>query len=370
MSQPAQAAVVVGVGEPPAVCEIEVVDPVDDEVLIDIGASGICHTDLSCADGTLATPYPVVLGHEGAGVVRAVGPRVSRFVPGDRVVVSVAHHCGHCRFCESGYPPLCISRFRGRARYSLRRSPLLQGFGTGTFTSTTVLREGSLAPVPAGVPLPIAAATGCAVVTGMGAAINDAKVRPGSTVAVFGCGGVGASIIMGARISGAARIVAVDPNPVRRELATQVGATDVVEPSHDALRELEPSGYDYTFESAGHIAATEMAVEVAGAAGVITLVGLTQSEARLSLPVLEFTNSAKQLIGSNMGRLRPNIDFPAYFRLYESGRLPLDALIGALLPLDQAADAFALARSGSAARVLLVTPVEEAASEGRSTRPG
>ena len=354
----ARAAVVAAVGEAPTVEDIDLVEPVDDEVLVAIGASGICHTDLSCASGVLGTSYPVVLGHEGACVVVACGPRTSRFAPGERVVVSVAHHCGHCSYCERGYPPLCVDRFSLRPRYSLRGQPVLQAYGTGTFTSMTVLRERSLAPVPDSVPLTVAAVTGCAVVTGLGAVLTHAKVRPGSTVAVCGCGGVGASMIMGARVSGAARVVAVDPDPDRRRLALEVGADDAVEPDPGVLSELQPLGFDYTFEAAGRTDAMELAVASAAPTGVITVTGLPSGEARLNLPVLEFTIAGKTLIGCNMGSMRPHVDFPAYFDLYSRGRLPLDALVGETLSLEQAADGFERARTARA-RVLLTTDVEE-----------
>lgn len=358
MSHHARAVVVAAPGDEPVLEDIELADLVDDEVLVDIGATGVCHTDLSCAAGVLGTPYPVVLGHEAAGTVRECGSRAERFAPGDRVVVSVAHHCGHCRYCETGYPPLCSRRFAGRARYSLRGEPLIQGYGTGTFATATVLRERSLAHVPPEVPLTVAAATGCAVVTGFGAVMNDAAVRPGSTVAVIGCGGVGASAIMGSHVSGASRIVAVDPHSARRELALKVGATEAVEPDAAALLALEPDGFDYTFESAGRIEAMELAVSCARPTGVITLLGLPGPDARLSLPVQEFAISSKRLIGCNMGRMRPHVDFPAYFRLYTRGRLPLDELVGTTMPLHEAAEAFALARSGESARVLLTSDVE------------
>lgn len=358
MPHPARAVVVTHAGAEPRLEDIELVDPVDDEVLVDIAATGICHTDLSCASGLLGTPYPVVLGHEAAGVVRACGPGADRFSPGDRVVVSVAHHCGHCRYCETGYPPLCLRRFEGRPRYSSRGEGVLQGHGTGTFSTATVLRQGSLAAVPPGVPLAVATVTGCAVVTGFGAVLHDGGVRPGSSVAVFGCGGVGLSAVMGAAVSGATQVVAVDPNPVRRQLALQVGATDAVEPVAGALEALTPDGFDYTFESAGVVAAMELAVACTGPTGVTTLMGLPGPEARLSLPVLAFTNSAKRLVGCNMGRMRPHVDFPTYFRLYESGRLPLDVLVGRTVPLEEAPLGFELAQSGTSARVLLTNPLD------------
>jgi Zn-dependent alcohol dehydrogenase len=220
-----------------------------------------------------------------------------------------------------------------------------------------VLSETALAPVPAGVPLTVAALTGCSVATGMGAVLHEAQVRPGSTVAVFGCGGVGISVVLAALVSGAARVVAVDPDPDRRKLALQVGATDAVEPEAEVLRELEPAGYDYTFESAGTLPAMELAIAVAAHTGVVTLMGLPSPTARLEVPVFELITSAKKVIGCNMGRMRPHVDFPTYFRLFEQGRLPLDALVGPTFDLEDAAAAFDVAIAGSIGRVLLTTSV-------------
>jgi Zn-dependent alcohol dehydrogenase len=355
VAQQVPAIVVTDLGADPVLQEIELADLVDDEVSVDVAATGICHTDLSVASGVIPTQFPVVLGHEAAGVVAAVGPRVSRFSPGDRVVVSVAHHCGHCRYCESGYPPLCTSRFAMRSRFSRGGQPVLQAYGTGTFSTTTVLREGSLAPVPDGVPLTVAAVTSCAVATGFGAVMNDAQVRPGSTVVVLGCGGVGASAVMGASLSGAARIVAVDPLAARRALALEIGATDAVEPSLDLLLDLEPAGFDYAFESAGRIDAMELAVAATGATGTTVLMGIPSADARLALPVAQLVNLSKRIVGCNMGRLRPHLDFPAYFRLYEAGRLPLDTLVGDTVGFAEAADGFARARQGDALRVVITS---------------
>ncbi len=355
MPKQARAVVATGVDHDLAVDDIDLVDLAGDEVLVRIAATGICHTDLSVANGVIPFGFPVVLGHEAAGVVEEVGPAARRFRPGDRVVVAVTSHCGHCRFCETGYHPLCVDRSGHRERYTWRAAPIYQGFGTGTFTTHTVLREASLAPVPDGVALEVAAVTGCAVATGMGAVLKDAKVRPGSTVAVIGCGGVGTSAVMASLVSGAARVVAVDPNPQRRALAIAAGATDAVEPSLDALRELEENGFDYVFESAGRIDAMALAVAATGFTGTTVLMGLPSPLETLALPVFELINRCKTIVGCNMGRLSPNVDFPAYFRLYLAGRLPLDALVGATVPIEEAARGFQLAHEGSTLRVLLTT---------------
>jgi alcohol dehydrogenase len=342
-------------GAEPVLRRVEWDNLVDDEVLIRVAATGICHTDLSCASGVLPSAFPLVLGHEAAGVVVEVGPTVTRFEPGDRVVVSVAHHCGHCRYCESGKPALCLYRGASRQRLTLDGQLLFQGFGTGTFAEHTVLREISLVAVPASVPLEVAAVTGCAVVTGLGAVLNDAQVSAGATVAVFGCGGVGLSAVMGARLVGAARIIAVDPDERRRALALQVGATDAAPPDLEALRTLEPDGVDYGLEASGNPQAMVLALDFAASMGTVVLVGLPSGEVSLPVPVTRFAGLNQRLVGCNMGGLRPNIDFPRYFRLYADGRLPLDMLTSTKVPIEEAARGFALARDGQSPRVLLTT---------------
>jgi S-(hydroxymethyl)glutathione dehydrogenase / alcohol dehydrogenase len=349
-----RAVLVDGDGRPPVVETIELADPMGDEVRVRIAATGICHTDLNVARAPLPPLTAAVLGHEGAGVVDAVGPHVTRFEPGDRVLVSAAHHCGHCRWCESGYPTLCVERGSHRERLSRPGGSVVQTFGTGTFAEATVLRERSLARVPDDVPLEVAALIGCAVVTGAGAVVNDAQLRPGSTAVVLGCGGVGLSAVMAARMSGAARVVAVDPNPVRREQALLVGATDAVAPEGDAALELEPGGYDYAFESTGLVRVMEQAVALTGLAGTTTLMGLVEAGERLALDVQGLVIGNKRLLGVNMGRLRPHVDIPELFRAYRTGLLPLNRLTRTAFGLEEAAAAFEAAVRGDVVRVQLV----------------
>lgn len=340
-------------GEPPGVEEIELAALEPGEVLLRVAATGLCHTDLSAASGLLPIPVPVVLGHEAAGVVEAVGAAVRRVRPGDRAVVSVVNHCGHCARCESGHPPLCAHRNDYRRRYAQNGENIDQAYGTGTFAERIVVGEESLVAVPDGVPLDVAAVTGCAVVTGMGAVLTVARLRPGSTVAVMGCGGVGMAAVMAARLAGAERIVAVDPNPQRRQLALEAGADDAVTADAGAVLALQPQGYDYAFESAGRVEAMSLAVAVTGAMGTTVLMGLPAPETELPVPVLDFLFAEKRLLACNMGRLRPNVDFDRYFRLYLRGRLPLDRLVTARMPLDDAAEAFARAERGEGVRTVV-----------------
>lgn len=346
-------AVVEAAGAPPVVQPIAWDDLVHDEVLVQVVATGICHTDLSCASGRLPIGYPVVLGHEAAGVVEAVGPAVQGFQPGARVVVSVAHHCGRCRYCEAGRPALCVARFATRSRLFRNGVPLNQAFGTGTFASRIVVRERSLVSVPDAVPLSVAAVTGCAVVTGLGAVLNDAALGAGQTAAVFGCGGVGLSAVMGARLSGAARVTAVDVDASRGEIALAAGATELSSPVADELREIEPAGFDVIIETSGNLAAMQLALQVAAPMATIVLVGLPPPEVSLPVPVQQFAGRTQRLVGCNMGGLRPNVDFPRYFRLYAQGQLPLDLLCGTSIPLREAALGFRMAERRESVRVLL-----------------
>jgi len=340
MGERVLAAVVEGAQEKPVVAEVQLPDLGHDEVLVRVAATGICHTDLAWAAGELDFDFPVVLGHETSGIVEAVGPHVERVAPGDKVVISLAHHCGHCPYCESGRPMLCSDRTKGWDR-RLRREgrPVLQGLGIGGFAEATVVRERSVVRVPEAVPLRTAAVVGCAVATGIGSVTNIAEVTAGATVAVIGCGGVGSAAVMGAGLVAAGRIVAVDPAPARRRLARRLGATDDAEDGEDLLG-LEPAGFDYVFEAAGRVEAMEAAVRATKPGGTVTLIGAPAPDATLPLPALDFVVSQRRLLGCITGNLRPNIDFPRYFRLYERGLLDLDALISGSIPLRRIAEGF------------------------------
>ena len=354
MSDEVRAAIVEAAGAPPIFARLQLPDLVGDEVRVRIGAAGICHTDLSVASGLLQGAYPVVLGHEGAGTVESVGPEATRFRPGDRVVVSVASHCGHCPNCEAGCPPLCVERGRGRDRFFRDGAVVWQGYGVGTFSEVTIVRERSLVAVPDGVPMEVAALAGCAAVTGLGAALNIAQVKPGSTVLVIGCGGVGLCAVMGAVLAGAERVVAVDPRPDRRAAALELGATDGCEASEEALRALAPAGFDYVFEAGGRQETVDLSVAMAGPMGMTLLMGLPASGTMVSAPVLDLANWAKSIVGVNMGSFRPNLDMGRYFRLYLRGKLPLDRLVSARVPLAEAARGFTDATNGSGLRIMLV----------------
>jgi Zn-dependent alcohol dehydrogenase len=341
-------------GAAPVVRAVEVDEPQGDQVLVQVAATGICHTDLGCASGRLPSGYPVILGHEAAGVVAAVGPQVDRFVVGERVLVSVAHHCGHCEPCELGQPPLCVERERATAMSWLGEQALPHAFGTGTFSAFVLLRQRSVAPVEDGIPLDVAAVAGCAAVTGFGAITRDADLQPGERVVVVGAGSVGTAAVLAAVAAGAGRVVAVDPVPERRTWALAAGADAAVEPDAEAVRAALGGPAHVVVESAGVVPAAELAVDVAGPGGRVVLAGLPGPSAVLSLPLQRVANLGLRIIGNNMGGLRPHVDLPRLLRLHAAGRLPLDVLVGEHYPLSQAAAAFYAAASGAVGRVMLV----------------
>ncbi len=344
-----RAAVVDAPGAPIVVQNIELDDLQPDEVLVRIGACGICHTDLVWAGGGTFSDFPVVVGHEAAGTIERTGSSVSRVVPGDRVVLSLAHHCGGCFYCESGHPMLCAGRLTFRPRLSRNGQPVFQGFGTGGFAEATVVGERSVVKVPDAVPTKVAALVGCAVATGVGAAVNIAEVKPGTSVAVLGIGGIGACIVMGARVAGAATVVAADPDPARRDLALRVGANEAVEPGA-----LQPETFDYAFEATGRTEAMEQAVRLVRRGGTIVVMGVPAATATFSIPALDFIAGQRRLLGCITGDLRPNIDFARYFGLYERGLLPLDELISGTVVLDDITTGFERASRGDVIRTVVL----------------
>ncbi|MCI0627188.1 MAG: alcohol dehydrogenase catalytic domain-containing protein [Acidobacteria bacterium] len=349
-----RAAVIDKPGANPEVQEIELAGLAHDEVLVRLKATGVCHTDLYWRDGKLfPDEFPVVVGHESAGVVEDAGSSVTRVKKGDAVVLALAFHCGHCRMCESGRPMLCPERTNTRPHYFRSGKPLIQGFGTGGFADATIVKESSPIKIPEGVPLEVAAVCGCAVATGLGAAWNLAEIRPGSTVAVFGCGGIGLSIIMGARIAGAERIVAVDPNRLRQGTALRLGATDAIGPQEGDLLALQPEGYDYVFEAVGQTDVMEMAVRVTGIGGTVVIIGATGPQEKFSIQSLDWVVKQRKMLGCLTGSVRPNIDFDCYFRLYRRGLLDLDSLVTSKLPLNDVAKAFARSESADGIRTIV-----------------
>ena len=362
-----RAAVLYQPGEPLRVEDVELGTPRAGEVRVRVAAAGVCHSDYHYMRGDLAGNLPVVLGHEGAGVVEEVGPGVTSVRPGDHVVLLWRTSCGRCEYCSRGRPALCREgsavRNSGRmpdgtSRLSRDGVEIRHFLGVSCFAEQTVCQEQSVLKMPEDVPLPIGAVAGCAVMTGVGAVVNTAGVEPGSTVLVVGAGGVGLCAIMGAVLAGAARIIAADLNPGRLELATSFGATDVVDASHEdvvqAVKELTGGGVDYSFEVIGLPATVVQAVGALRQGGTAVAIGLAPVGSPAPVDLNDLVRSEKTLKGSIYGSTRPQADFPRLFELYRRGRLPLDRLVTKEWPLHQINEAYEGLIAGTEARSVLV----------------
>lgn len=353
MSHTVRAAVVPAAGQEPEIRLVEMSPLRPDEVRVRLTATGVCHTDVAWADGQFFDRFPVVLGHESAGVVAETGPAVTAVRPGDRVALALAHNCGHCEFCETGSPMLCQRRTEQPQRLAIGGAPVVQGFGTGGFAEEAIVPQASVIPVPDEVPLSVAAVVGCATSTGLGAVFNLAQVQYGTRVAILGAGGIGLSVLLGCRVAGAERIVVADPDPRRRQRALDLGATEAVPADEAAVASLEPAGFDYVFESAGRAEAMETAVRLARRGGTVTLMGVVPPGTTIQLDARAFVPSQKRLLGCLTGNVRPHVDFDRYFRLYRRGLLDLGALVTSTVPLDDISTGFARCRQGEGIRTVV-----------------
>jgi S-(hydroxymethyl)glutathione dehydrogenase/alcohol dehydrogenase len=353
---------------PLTVQELTLAPPEQGEVLVRLEASGVCHSDQNAIDGTAETRCPAVLGHEGAGVVESVAPDVTRVAPGDHVALSWMPSCGTCEECLRELPQLCSTAWPamaagglldGTTRLSRNGEPVYHYSFISSFAEACVLPEASCVPIPKDVPFEIAGLVGCAVTTGVGAVWRTANVRPGDRVAVFGCGGVGLSAVLGAVAAGAGVIVAVDPAPAKLDVACDVGATDAVpwatssEETAAAVIEASGGGVDYAIEATGRPEAMLAAFLSTRARGAAVLIGIPPKDAVLQLPARSIPRLERRVLGSIYGSSRPERDFPLTLDLYRRGRLPLDRLVSHRLPLDEVERAFELLRSGEALRVVL-----------------
>ncbi|MFK4690537.1 Zn-dependent alcohol dehydrogenase [Streptomyces pristinaespiralis] len=334
------------------VTDLEVRDPGPGEVAVDIAAAGLCHSDLSVIDGTIPFPVPVVLGHEGAGVVAAVGPGIGHVAPGDHVALSTLANCGACADCDRGRPTMC-RRAIGRPGRPFSRSgtPLFQFASNSAFVERTVVKAVQAVRIPADIPLTSAALIGCGVLTGVGAVLNRAEVRHGDTVVVIGTGGIGLNVLQGARIAGASAILAVDTNPAKEAVARQFGATHFLG-SADGVREVLPTGADHVFECVGSAALVRQAIELLDRRGQAILLGMPAPTAEASfLPAAMFLD--KSVLGCRYGSSRPQHDIALYADLYRRGGLLLDELVTATYPVEDFAKAAEDARQGRVARGVL-----------------
>ena len=347
-----------------SVVDVDLAPPRTGEVLVRMAATGVCHSDLSVIDGTIPSPFPTVLGHEGAGIVEEVGEGVANVSPGDHVILSFIPHCGECFHCVRDEPYLCIvakqdgNLLDGTTRVSRNGEPVFVMSFLGNMAEYAVVPSICVVPMAKDVPFQAAALIGCGVTTGVGAAIRTAAVRPGSTVAVWGCGGVGLSVVQGARIAGAARIVAVDLSAEKMALAEQLGATDTVTPGGDAAREIFEMtgrrGVDYAFEVIGNPRTIEQCIKAVRRGGTAVLVGVGRMEERFSVNSLVLPLTGKSVVGCMYGSVNTKVDFPLYLDLYRRGRLDLDAMVTRTYTLDEAPRAFEDLERGVNARGVIV----------------
>jgi Zn-dependent alcohol dehydrogenase len=350
----------------PVVTEIDVLAPGPGEVRIKLAASGVCGTDGHAVEGTHPMRnLPVVLGHEGAGVIESTGEDVTALREGDHVVCALAVPCGTCRQCVRGLAAHCNSPQRAQAMAGvgvdgtsrLRRdgAPVYPFFGVGTLSQYTTVRQQQAMKIDPALPLDEFCLAGCGVVTGVGAVLNIARVQPGDTVAVIGCGGVGANVIQASRIAGAARIIAVDPLPAKLELARGFGATHTVDARADvaaAVAAVEPDGADVVFEVVGRPELTAAALGMTRVGGKTVMVGIPPVGSTLSLDALRFTAN-RQLLGCRGGAVVPARDLQRIVDFYRSGQLQLAELVGLRLGLDDVGQAFAELGSSSFARSIV-----------------
>jgi S-(hydroxymethyl)glutathione dehydrogenase/alcohol dehydrogenase len=377
-----RAAVLESTGDAAVIRDLELIEPREGEVRVRMLASGVCHSDLHVRDGEWERPTPIVMGHEGAGIIEAVGPGVTTSRVGQLVALSWLIPCGVCRSCRRGQIWACPDSpsyrhalldgtlpFRGASGGDRGASGVNRGASGGepirSYCAIGTMAEASVVPAAAAIPLPdgtdpaVAALIGCCVTTGVGAVLKTAAVPTGSSVAVVGLGGVGLSCVMGAVIAGASRIVAIDRMPAKLDAALAMGATDGLLAGDDdvatlaALRDLTDGGPDFVFEAIGRVSTVELAIDALPLGGTAVLVGMTPLGARAAFDVYPFVDGARRILGSNYGFAEPAIDFPRYAAWANEGRLPVDRLIDRRLGLDDLENAFAAMRRGEYTRQVI-----------------
>jgi S-(hydroxymethyl)glutathione dehydrogenase/alcohol dehydrogenase len=356
-----KAAVLREVDRPLEVEEVHIDKPGPHEVLVRTGASGVCHSDLHYVEGKYTIRMPAILGHEAAGTVEAVGEQVTYVRAGDTVILCLSVFCGHCEMCLSGRPVLCSKTDVVRTpqeppRLSQGDTAITQMALLGSFAEQMLVHEHSLVKVREDIPFEQLALIGCGVTTGLGAALNTAKVEPGSTVVVIGCGGVGLSCIQGAALAGALRVIAVDAVETKLTLAQEFGATDVVDASGGAVVEkiinLTNGGVDYSFEAIGKKETAEQAFEILRPGGTATIIGMIPEGTKIELDGPSFLRERK-IQGSSMGSNRFRTDMPRYIEFYLQGRLKLDQMVSQRMKLDQVNEAFEDMKRAEVARSVI-----------------
>jgi len=360
------AAILMETGRPLRVAEVDLAPPRHDEVLVRLLASGICHSDLSLIDGAWPVPLPIVLGHEGAGVIEAVGPGVPESRVGERVVLTFVPPCGRCRFCLAGRVNLCVEAAAGFETGLLRDGTTRLGYNgetvyhlalVSTFARHAVVPANAAVPVPTDLDPALCCLLGCGVMTGVVAVTKLASARPGDAVAVFGCGGVGLSAIQGARMVSAHPIVAVDPIAAKRALALRLGATHAIDPFAGdpviAVRALVPGGVDFAFEAIGKPEVAAQAFAATATGGVTVLIGQPAVGVKAAFPVYDLTQFEHTVLGTHIGGANPVLDIPRLARLLATGALDVASLVTHRFRLERINEAIAVVASGEAGRVVV-----------------
>jgi S-(hydroxymethyl)mycothiol dehydrogenase len=360
MATEARGVVAMAKGEPVSVVTILVPDPGPGEAVVRVQACGVCHTDLHYREGGINDDFPFLLGHEAAGVVEAVGPGVTSVAPGDFVVLNWRAVCGECRSCRRGRPWYCFNTHNATQPMTLvDGTPLTPALGIGAFAERTLVAAGQCTKVdPAARPEAVGL-LGCGVMAGLGSAMLTGEVGPGDSVAVFGCGGVGCAAVAGARLAGASKIIAIDLDPGKLELARQFGATHVVDASKggvvDEVRSLtDGNGADVCIEAVGHPSVMEQAFYARDLAGTLVQVGVPTPDMRIDLPMIEFFGRGGRLRPSWYGDCLPSRDFPLLVDLYLQGRLDLDRFVSETIPLTDVEEAFHRMERGEVLRSVVV----------------
>jgi Zn-dependent alcohol dehydrogenase len=362
----AQAAVLWEAGTPLEVKEIDVAEPRAGEVAVKIVAAGLCHSDLSMIGGNIPQPLPAVPGHEAAGIVAAVGPGVESVAEGDHVLLIYRPFCGHCLQCSRGRPALCsmAAQIRGSgrlldgsSRLSDNGTELFHFSGVSAFAERAVVPESGVIKIDESLPLDVLSVVGCAVMTGYGAVVNAAEVRPGEATAVIGCGGVGLNSIQGARISGANPIIAIDRSEAALALARELGATHVLNPDEvdlvPAVQAISAEGVDYVFEAVGAGPLIELGLDLLRPGGAVIVIGAPPPTASVAISPLLLLSQEKAVIGSLYGSSNFRLDVPRILGLWQSGALDIDTLVKHRYALDEINEGFAAMEEGLEGRAIL-----------------
>jgi S-(hydroxymethyl)glutathione dehydrogenase / alcohol dehydrogenase len=352
-----QAAIFHGAHQPLTIEQVDIDKPIDREVVVRVVASGVCHSDLHFVDGFYEFPAPAILGHEAAGIVEEVGPQVDEFKPGDHVIACLSVFCGRCDYCLTGRTNLCSTR-PGRAtdappRLKWQDQPVNQFANLSAYAERMLVHSNAIVKVRDDMPLDRAALIGCGVTTGVGAVLNTARIEPGSTVAVFGMGGVGLSAIQGARLAGARMIIGVDIHDHKLETAYELGATHTINAARTdpvkEIRDLTDGGVEYSFEAIGLKKAAEQCFDALRAGGTATVIGMIPIGQKIELDGSVFLRE-KKIQGSSMGSNRFKVDMPKYIDFYMQGRLKLDEMITRRMALDEINEAMRAMKAGEVAR--------------------